>query len=55
MFFKVLVNSINIYHYIEYSINLKSDKVSRIDFIYNISRDKLIAIREYLLSTLEKG
>ena len=35
-------------------INLMNDRISRTKFIYNMTRNELVAIRNYLISALKK-
>ena len=55
MFSEALLDSLNTYNQVEYPIDLEPDKTLKSGPIYNISQDELVATREYLSSTLEKG
>ena len=55
MFFEVLSNSLNTHNQVEYSINFVKEKMSRIDCVYNMSQDELVAFRNYIANVLKKN
>ena len=54
IFFKTLSNNLNTYNQIEHIIDLQSNKKSRFEFIYNMSHDEFIVIRNYFENALTK-
>ena len=54
VFFKTLSNNLNTHDQIEHAIDLQSDKKSRSEFIYNMSHDEFIVIRDYFENALTK-
>ena len=54
MFFETLSNNLNTHDQIEYVIDFIDNQISRIKSCYNMSQDKLSAIREYLFTALKK-
>ena len=55
MFFEKLLNNLNTHDQIEYSINFMNEKTLRIDYVYNILQNKLIALRNYIANVLKKN
>ena len=55
MFFEILLNSLNTHDQIEHSIDLVKEKMSCIDCVYNISQDKFVAFRNYIINVLKKN
>ena len=54
IFFKTLSNNLNTHDQIEHVIDLQSNKKSRFEFIYNMSHDEFIVIRNYFENALTK-
>ena len=54
MFFKMLSNNLNTHDQIKHSINFVKKNTSRINCVYNISQDKFIAFRNYIVNVLKK-
>ena len=54
MFLKFFFDNLNTHDQIKHAIDLINDKISCIESIYNISRDELRVIKNYLASTLKK-
>ena len=54
VFFKTLSNNLNTHDQIEHVIDLQSNKLSRREFIYNMSHDEFIVIRNYFENALTK-
>ena len=55
MFFETLLNNLNTHDQVEHSIDLVKEKTSRIDCVYNISQNKLVALRNYIADVLKKN
>ena len=54
VFFKTFSNNLNTHDQIEHVIDLQSNKLFRREFIYNMSHDELIVIRNYFENALIK-
>ena len=54
-FFEVLFNNLNTHDQMKHLIDLIESKMSRVDLIYNMSQNELVAIREYLANALKKN
>ena len=54
IFFKTLSNNLNTHDQIEHVIDLQSNKKSRSEFIYNMSHNEFIVIRDYFENALTK-
>ena len=54
IFLKKLFNNLNTHNQIEYFIDLLSNKLLKNDLIYNISHNKLAAIKDYLNNAFKK-
>ena len=54
-FFKILFNNLNTHDQMKHLIDLIESKMSRVDLIYNMSQNELVAIWEYLASALKKN
>ena len=54
VFSKKLFDNLNTHDQIEHSINLQLNKLFKNDSIYNISHNKLAAIKDYLNNALKK-
>ena len=55
MFFEMLLNNLNTHDQVEHSIDFVKKKTSRIDYVYNISQDKFVALRNYIANALKKN
>ena len=54
MFFEMLSNNLNTHDQVEYSIDFMKKKTSRIDCVYNMSQNELVAFRNYIANALKK-
>ena len=55
MFFKMLLNNLNTHDQIEHSIDFVKEKTSRINCVYNMSQNELVAFRNYITNALKKN
>ena len=51
----MLLNNLNTHDQVEYSINFVKEKMSRIDFVYNMLQDKFVAFWNYIANALKKN
>ena len=55
MFFEMLSNNFNTHDQVEHSIDLVNEKTLRIGYVYNMSQDELVALRNYIADALNKN
>ena len=55
MFFEMLLNNLNTHDQVEYSIDFVKEKTPRIECVYNISQNELVALRNYIADALKKN
>ena len=51
----MLSNNLNTHDQVEHSIDLVKEKTPRIDCVYNMSQNELIALRNYIADALKKN
>ena len=55
MFSEMLLNNLNTHDQVEHSIDFVKEKTPRIDCVYNMSQDELVALRNYIVNVLKKN
>ena len=55
MFSEMLLNNLNTHDQVEYSIDFVKEKTSRIECVYNMSQDELVAFQNYIANALKKN
>ena len=55
MFFEILLNNLNTHNQVKHLIDFMKEKTSRIDCVYNMSQDKLVAFQNYIANILKKN
>ena len=55
MFFEMLSNNLNTHDQVEHSIDFVKEKTPRIDCVYNMSQNELVALRNYITNALKKN